>query len=409
MVQVRRVTYPRYRNVSTQLPDPHSDAGGAAPPADDVAAPPPSGEAQPLPETDAPATTGSPHEPVPLGRPADDETPDAAPRSQREVIVDELRYWRRTAVLGLVAAALYALTRWDQSRIPTSRRRTVDPRSAPTGGTAETNVAPALAQALQQVQRGLRRRDALAVAALARPEGVRVAPYRGTPPTEQDQTTDPTRLLQAILTDSRPRVLGWREVSDGLVLVLTNGWAAQRLPVDASPALTATSMMAFWLVLLDQRWHWRALTPDHNRQLNQMAQRVAWRPIPRGLASPGMRPQPARSTQPGRAWPVTTSLAVRDHPLAALCKAIAHMNATMNVPARSHLDSAREAAVPRPPHLPTEAELLALERGDPQLRRRTWSALRARFVTFLLEQTDSAEGAAGTPETHERPLAAPAA
>ena len=181
-----------------------------------------------------------------------------------------------------LAAALYALTRWDQSRIPTSRRRRVDLGSAQTGGTTETSVAPALAQALQQVQRGLQRRDGLAVAALARPEGVHVAPYRGTLPTDQDPTTDPTRLLLAILADSRPRVLGWREVSDGLVVVLTNGWSAQRLPVDSSPALIATSMMAFWLGRLDQHWHWRALTPDHNRQLTRMAQRVAWRPVPRG-------------------------------------------------------------------------------------------------------------------------------
>ena len=281
-MQFRRVTYSRYRNVSTQPPDPHSDAGDTALPADDVAAPPPSGEAQPLPGTDAPVTTVSPPEPVSPGEPNEDEAPDAAPRSQREVVTDELRFWRRTAALGLAAAALYALTRWDQSRIPTGRRRTVDLRSAPTGGTTETSVAPALAQALQQVQRGLQRRDGLAVAALARPEGVHVAPYRGTLPTNQDPTTDPTRLLLAILTDSRPRVLGWREVSDGHVIVLTNGWSVQRLPVDAAPALFATSMMAFWLVLLDRRWHWRALTPDHNRQLTRMAQRVAWRPVPRG-------------------------------------------------------------------------------------------------------------------------------
>ena len=94
----------------------------AAPPADGMAAPPPSREAQPLSEEDAPATTGSPPEPVSPGEPADDDTPEAAPRSRREVIVDELRYWRRTAVLGVIAGALYALTRWDQSRIPTSRR-----------------------------------------------------------------------------------------------------------------------------------------------------------------------------------------------------------------------------------------------------------------------------------------------
>ena len=30
--------------------------------------------------------------------------------------MDQLRYWRRTAVLGVIAGALYALTRWDQSR-----------------------------------------------------------------------------------------------------------------------------------------------------------------------------------------------------------------------------------------------------------------------------------------------------
>ena len=66
--------------------------------------------------------TGSPPEPVSSDEPADDDTPEAPPRSQREVIVDELRYWRRTAVLGVIAGALYALTRWDQSRIPTSRR-----------------------------------------------------------------------------------------------------------------------------------------------------------------------------------------------------------------------------------------------------------------------------------------------
>ena len=282
MMQFRRVIYPRYRNVSTQSPDPPSDAGGAAPSADDVAAPPPSGETQSLPEADASATTVSPPEPVPRGESTDDEAPDAEPRSQREVVMDELRYWRRTAALGMVAAGLYALTRWDQSRIPTSHRRRVDLGSAQTGGTTETSVAPALAQALQQVQRGLQRRDGLAVAALARSEGVHVAPYRGTLPTDQDPTTDPTRLLLAILTDSRPRVLGWREVSDGLVVVLTNGWSAQRLPVDSSPALIATSMMAFWLGRLDQHWHWRALTPDHNRQLTRMAQRVAWRPVPRG-------------------------------------------------------------------------------------------------------------------------------
>ena len=93
--------------------------------------------------------------------------------------------------------------------------------------------------------------------------------------------------------------------------------------------------------------------------------------------------------------------------MAALYNTVAHMNATMNVPTRSPLDFAREAA--RPPHLPTEAELLALERGDPRLRRRTWSALRARFVTFLLEQTDSADGVAHPPEPREPPLAAPAA
>ena len=83
------------------------------------------------------------------------------------------------------------------------------------------------------------------------------------------------------------------------------------------------------------------------------------------------------------------------------------MNATMNVPALAPHDPANEAAYA--PHLPTEAELLALAQGDTQLRRRTWAALRARFVTFLLEQTDSAEGATSTPEPREPPLAAPAA
>lgn len=80
----------------------------------------------------------------------------------------------------------------------------------------------------------------------------------------------------------------------------------------------------------------------------------------------------------------------------------------MNVPGHSQL-AADHGAEPRPPHFPTAAELLALEQGDPQLRRRTWSALRARFVAFLLEQTDAADGAASTPERHEPPLAAPAA
>ena len=84
------------------------------------------------------------------------------------------------------------------------------------------------------------------------------------------------------------------------------------------------------------------------------------------------------------------------------------MKATMNVPIDSQL-AAAHVAEPRPPHFPTAAELLALEQGDPRLRRRTWSALRARFVTFLLEQTDAAAGAAGTPEKREPPLAAPAA
>ncbi len=87
-----------------------------------MAAPPPSGEAQPLSEEDAPATTGSPPEPVSSDESAEGDTLDAVPRSQREVVMDELRYWRRTAVLGVIAGALYALTRWDQSRIPTSRR-----------------------------------------------------------------------------------------------------------------------------------------------------------------------------------------------------------------------------------------------------------------------------------------------
>ena len=84
------------------------------------------------------------------------------------------------------------------------------------------------------------------------------------------------------------------------------------------------------------------------------------------------------------------------------------MNATMNVSARSQPGSAREA-VARPPHLPTEAELLELEQGDPQLRHRTWAALRARFITFLLEQADPADGTAGVPESRKPPLAAPAA
>ena len=104
-----------------QPPAPHSDAGDTTGPVDDVAAPPP-GAAQPFSEEDASATTGSPPEPVSSDEPAEDDTPDAAPRSQREVVTDELRYWRRTAVLGVIAGALYALTRWDQSRIPTGRR-----------------------------------------------------------------------------------------------------------------------------------------------------------------------------------------------------------------------------------------------------------------------------------------------
>ena len=84
------------------------------------------------------------------------------------------------------------------------------------------------------------------------------------------------------------------------------------------------------------------------------------------------------------------------------------MNATMNVPRHSQ-PAVAPGAEPRPPHFPTAAELLALEQDDPQLRRRTWSALRARFIAFLLEQTDAAEAPAGTPEQHEPPLAAPAA
>ena len=110
----------RDSNVPEQPPSSDSDTEGAT---DDVAAPPPAGVAQPLSEEDAPATTVSAPDPVSPGEPADDDTPDAAPRSQREVVMDELRYWRRTAVLGVIAGALYALTRWDQSRIPASRRR----------------------------------------------------------------------------------------------------------------------------------------------------------------------------------------------------------------------------------------------------------------------------------------------
>lgn len=84
------------------------------------------------------------------------------------------------------------------------------------------------------------------------------------------------------------------------------------------------------------------------------------------------------------------------------------MNATMNV-SRHSQPAAAHGAEPRPPHFPTAAELLALEQGDPQLRHRTWSALRARFIAFLLEQTDSADGAAHASKSHEPPLAAPAA
>ena len=101
----------RGSNVPEQPPSSDGDAEGAT---DDVAAPPLAGESQPLPGADTPATAGAP---------PDGEALDATPRSQREVVTDELRYWRRTVVLGVIAGTLYALTRWDQSRIPASRRR----------------------------------------------------------------------------------------------------------------------------------------------------------------------------------------------------------------------------------------------------------------------------------------------
>ena len=101
----------RDSNVPEQPPSSDSDTEDAT---DDVAVPPPAGVAQPLPGADTPATAGAP---------PNDEALDVTPRSQREVVMEELRYWRRTAVLGVIAGALYALTRWDQSRIPASRRR----------------------------------------------------------------------------------------------------------------------------------------------------------------------------------------------------------------------------------------------------------------------------------------------
>ncbi|MAG36082.1 MAG: hypothetical protein CL878_07555 [Dehalococcoidia bacterium] len=77
---------------------------------------------------------------------------------------------------------------------------------------------------------------------------------------------------------------------------------------------------------------------------------------------------------------------------------------------RSQFDSTvHERAVPSPPHFPTEAELWALEQGAPQAQHRAWSALRARFAAFLLDQADPAESDPPSLEGRGPPLAAPAA
>ena len=268
--------------MSTQPPDLHGHAGRDASIPDKGELPAAPTDLQP-PHGGAAPSTSQPPDGLDLpGEIPADEMPNAVPRNRREIIVGELGYWSRTAALGAIAGALYALTRWDQARIPTSRRLTVDSRLAPAGDAAQASIAPALVQALRQVQVGLRRGDSQAVAVLALAEGVRVAPYRGAPPISQGQTTDAARLLKGILTDSRPRVLGWREENDALVVVLTTGWSAQHLPLESSPALRATDLMAFWLVALEQRWRWRALTPDHDGELTRLARSVVWRPVPNG-------------------------------------------------------------------------------------------------------------------------------
>lgn len=224
----------------------------------------------------------TPSESVPTDDHPVTEPPSTASRNRREALIEESRYWTRTVGLAAIATAIYALTKWDESRVPRSSRSAVDSRLGSPETTTRPSAPPSLDEALRQVRTGLEQRDVRALARLAAPQGVRVAPHPGGLAILQGETVDPSGLLESILTGSQPRLVGWRMHSPGIALLLTTGWSLQRFPLILSPpTIIATNLMVFWLVALAERWNWHALTVDHGTRITQLAGHFVWQPIPR--------------------------------------------------------------------------------------------------------------------------------
>ena len=180
-------------------------------------------------------------------------------------------------VLAGVTALLYGLTRWEDRRIPRVAYRPRNVRLAPAGGAAGTGGDTALADTLGRLESGLRRGDERAVARLAAPDGVQVGRYTGLSLAAEATAGDP----QGLLSDVRPRVLGWQQAGTaGLVVVLTDGWQRRPMMLEAGARLDATPLMAFWLEDTGGTWFWRALTPDTDGALTAQARQLVWQPVP---------------------------------------------------------------------------------------------------------------------------------
>lgn len=219
------------------------------------------------PDPPAPATPEplqAPEPSAPLERPRPRENP--------------LRYWMRPLLLAALVVVLLVFTQWEHQRVPNGPVRPDVLTATPASGTASSTSDPALQDVMSRLRSAVLRRDARALAALADPDGVLVAPYSGGLPDGGPAGIDAQRLSQDMLSGAQVSLLGWRSDGRGRIIVLSDGWPRKPLRLGQNAALELTPLSAIGLVARGSTWYWRSFSPDPSGVLAQQARTMVWQP-----------------------------------------------------------------------------------------------------------------------------------
>jgi hypothetical protein len=185
----------------------------------------------------------------------------------------------RPLILSGLVVILLALTLWDGRRVPVRPLPPAVQLSTPGAGATVSASDPALLDTLVRMRQALARRDARALANLADPDGIVVAPYTGGLPDTGTNESDSFRLAQTVLSGSSLSILGWRTDGRGRVVVLTDGCQRKSLRVASNASLELTSLSGVGLVSRNGLWYWRWLLPDTSGALAQQARSAVWQSL----------------------------------------------------------------------------------------------------------------------------------